>query len=163
MKYDCDALNRIQDLYDVRDIELTVENDYPIFAESASGRRAMYQSGGDEEVKFRMSGIGFRKMVRDLSGRPPDESSYFRTTFEIDKLDIRDDVPLLAKFDMERQDLSTISVLAEKLISDFPDRKIVFVPKEINIERLQLDGIVALRDHLNEVIESLNYDNIMGF
>ena len=162
MTHNYDDLNRFQELYGVRDVELSVEADYPIFAESASGKRVCYQSGGDEEVTLRMSGIGFRKMVRDLC-RPETGLSYFQPTFEIDKLDASDDAPWLAKFDLDHRDISTINMLAERLISEFPDKKIIFIPKDINIETLQLEGLITLRDNINNIIESLNYDNIMGF
>ena len=91
------------------------------------------------------------------------DQRYFRTTFEIEKLDASDDTPWVAKYDMERHDLATVEVLAKKLMSDFPDKTIIFLPKGINIEMMGADGIAALRDHLNSILESLNYDNIMGF
>ena len=48
-------------------------------------------------------------------------------------------------------------------ITKDPDKTIIFIPKGINIETMGAEGIAALRDHLNSVLESLNYDNIMGF
>lgn len=162
MTHNYDDLNRFQELYGVRDVELSVEPNYPIFAESASGKRGCYLSSGDEEVTLRMSGMGFRKMTRDLC-RPETGLSYFQPTFEIDKLDASDDALWLAKFDLDHRDISTINMLAERLISEFPDKKIIFIPKDINIEKLQLEGLITLRDNINSIIESLNYDNIMGF
>ena len=102
-------------------------------------------------------------MMRDLFSPSGNDQRYFRTTFEIEKLDVADDAPWVAKFDMERHDLATVEVLAKKLMSDFPDKTIIFIPKGINIETMGAEGIAALRDHLNSVLESLNYDNIMGF
>lgn len=117
----------------------------------------------DPAVHIEMPITAFFQMVRDLYAPSNINQGYFRTVFDIDKLDASDGAPLVAKFDMERHDLETVKTLAEKLRSDFPDRVIVFIPKNIDIEALGAEGLTALRDKLNSVIESLDYDNIMGF
>lgn len=164
MIFDGNTLDEFQKKYGVRSIETHVE---PV-AFFDRGPLDTYGYYDDTEVRFIMGGAGFRQLMRDLpqsSGTDTERGyeRYFRTTFEVDKLSLEDDTPWVAKFDTSRHDLAAISVLAEKLSSEFPNKQIVFMPKDINIETMGVEGLTALRDYLSNIIESLDYDNIMGF
>lgn len=163
MIFDGTLFDSFQEQYGVRNIETRVETASPFFSGGSLGGERYYRTSDDTEVRIEMCGTGFRQMMRDLFSPSGNDQRYFRTTFEIEKLDVADDAPWVAKFDMERHDLATVEVLAKKLMSDFPDKTIIFIPKGINIETMGAEGIADLRDHLNSVLESLNYDNIMGF
>lgn len=160
MIFDGVIFDSFQDRYGVRRVE-TERTPMAFFSGEPIGSACYHD---DAEVRIEMSSSGFREMMRDLSRPSNADDRYFRTTFEIDKLDVQDDnKPWVAKYDIKRHSLETINVLANKLASDFPDKKIVFIPNDINIELLGIEGLTALRDHLNTVIESLDFDNIMGF
>ena len=150
------TLNELKERYHVHSIESHTDS-----VEYFDQSRINYYTS-EEEVCIEMSGGGFRRMMQDLFRTPVDQG-YFRTTFEIDKFCLQDGVPWVAKFDASHQDLDVIKVLAEKLTKEFPDKKIIFLPKDINIEAMGIEGLTALRDHLSSIIENLNYDNIMGF
>ena len=161
MIFEGNTLREFQEKYGIREIETRLE---PIefFDGKLSTSRQFYN---DTEVRLTMYEAGFRQMMRDLSKTPGTDvgERYFRTTFEVDKLCLQDDIPWVAKFDASHQDLAVIKVLADKLAKEFPDKTIIFLPKDINIEAMGIDGLTALRDHLSSIIENLNYDNIMGF
>ena len=163
MIFDGTLFDSFQEQYGVRNIETRVESVSPFFSGGSLGGDRYYRSQDNTEVSIEMSGAGFRQMMRDLFQPSNVGNQYFRTTFEVDKLELPDDKPWIAKFDMERHDLEAVKVLADKLIEEFPGQQIIFFPKDINIEALGSEGIVALRDYLNGIIEALNYDNIMGF
>lgn len=124
----------------------------PIFIKG-TGEWHYYSSLSNMNVDIKMQGAGFKKMMRDLAS----------PTFEIEKPDVADSALWVVKFDMNRHNLDTIEALAKKLMSGFPDKTIIFIPKDINIETMKAEEIAALRDRLNSVLESLNYDNIMEF
>ena len=163
MIFDGTLFDSFQEQYGVRNIETRVEAASPFFSGGSLGGERYDRNHDDTEVRIEMCGSGFRQMMRDLFSPSGNDQRYFRATFEIEKLDASDDTPWVAKYDMERHDLATVEVLAKKLMSDFPDKTIIFLPKGINIEMMGAEGIAALRDHLNTILESLNYDNIMGF
>lgn len=175
MIFDGTLFDSFREQYGVRNIECDVvansffsggslgEERYYRSLDDTEVRVKYYRTLDDTEVRIEMCGAGFRKMMQDLFSPSGDGQRYFRTTFEIEKLDASDDTLWVAKYDTERHDVATVEALAKKLMSDFPDKTIIFLPKGINIEMMGAEGIAALRDHLNSILKNLNYDNIMGF
>ena len=108
----------------------------------------------NEMIEIKMTGAGFSKVVHELQQS---------TVFEVNRLDVSDAKPWIVKYDSKKNDVQTIETIAKKLEEGFPGQKMVFIPDVVNIEELKVEGITALRDYLNKVIEALDYDNIMGF
>ena len=115
MIFDGTLFDSFQEQYGVRNIETRVETASPFFSGGSLGGERYYRTSDDTEVRIEMCGTGFRQMMRDLFSPSGNDQRYFRTTFEIEKLDVADDAPWVAKFDMERHDLATVEVLAKKL------------------------------------------------
>ena len=108
----------------------------------------------NEMIKIKMTGAGFSKAIHKLQQS---------AVFELNRLDVSDTKPWIVKYDGKKNDVQTLETLAKKLEEGFPGQKMVFIPDAVNIEELKVEGITALRDYLNKVIEALDYDNIMGF
>ena len=116
-----------------------------------------------DRVRITMSGAGFRKLLSQEQKGDVSSPSFYRTIFDIDKTELANGTILVAKFDLKKNDMATLSLMAKKLAEQFPNTPIVFVPDGVEIETMGVDALTALRDQLNDTINNLNYDNIMGF
>lgn len=67
------------------------------------------------------------------------------------------------RVDLSRYDLETAQICYEHLRSQLPDKQIILIPNDINVEAIGVENLTAYRDSLNSIIENLDYNHIMGF
>lgn len=118
----------------------------------------------DAEVNISMGLYGFQRMIGDLI--KPDEVAVSRNSdfpFEISKLATTDDALLVMKVDLSRYGLETARICYEHLRSQLPDKQIILIPNDINVETIGVENLTSYRDSLNSIIENLDYNHIMGF
>lgn len=161
MTFDQFNTRMFEEKYGVRDIEIEHEPSY--YGLWTGGDLPSEPSLSTDRVRITMSGAGFRQLLSQEHRGDIFSPSFYRTIFDIDKAELPNGTILVAKFDLKKNDVATLSLMAKKLAEQFPNTPIVFVPDGVEIETMGVDALTALRDQLNDIINNLNYDNIMGF
>lgn len=64
---------------------------------------------------------------------------------------------IVGRFKFQELDLEGIRQIGINVKSAFDEQgcnnRVIFIPKDLEIQRMSLDGIIAVRDHINELIE----------
>lgn len=149
------------DKYRVIDIESVYE---PVYAYDAYNHPLVrYDSSG--EIKMRLTHGGFERLG-DLFN-PEKTVLDTRDIFTITPMEIKDDkkVVYVAKYAMDKYPLDIISEYGKKLHELFKaeGRALILMPEIIDVSIFTVEQLTQMRDNLTELIDCLNYDNIIGF
>lgn len=152
----------LHDKYRVIDIESVYE---PAYAYDAYNHPlARYDHGG--EVKMRLTHGGFEQLIRDLFN-PEKTVLDTRDVFKITPMEIKKDkkIVYVAKYAMDKYPLDVISEYGKKLheLFEAEGRTLILMPEIIDVSVLTVEQLTQMRDSLTELIQSLSYDNIIGF
>lgn len=146
-----DTFDLLREKYRVYDIETRYE--YDSFSD---GR----------EVTMRASLTGFERMMQDLFN-PERTVIDTREVFSVSPMEITSDKKCVyvAKYPMEKYPLDIIAAYGEKLREALEAEgcKVILMPKMLDVSILTVEQLTQMRDNLTELIQSLSYDNIIGF
>ena len=122
-----------------------------------------YDSPG--AVTMQTSLAGFERMAIDLL-KPKREAIDIGEVFSITPIEIHSGKNVVCvRYPMDEYPLDTIieplNRLREALGSE--GHKVIFIPQSIDVSILTVEQLKQMRDELNELIDSLNYNNIIGF
>lgn len=125
-----------------------------------------YSGAFDEnEVTINLSGFGFTQLVKDLFN-PQNCTNGLEKMFSISTIPIKEDnVVYVAKYATDEYPIDVIVEYGKKLREVFEanGHKLILMPKIIDVSALGVEQIIKIRDGLTELIDSLSYDNIIGF
>lgn len=148
-----DTFDLLREKYRVYDIE-TRYDPYGSFGTS------------DHEVTISTSLTGFQRMVDDLFS-PERAVIDTRDIFSVSPMEITTDKKCVyvAKYPMEKYPLDVIAAYGEKLREalEVERCKVILMPKMLDVSILTVEQLTQMRDNLTELIQSLSYDNIIGF
>lgn len=146
-----DTFDLLREKYRVYDIETRYE--YDSFSD---GR----------EVTMRASLTGFERMMQDLFNTERTVLDT-REVFTVSPMEITSDKKCVyvAKYHMEKYPLDIIAAYGEKLREALEAEgcKVILMPKMLDVSILTVEQLQQMRDGLTELIQSLSYDNIIGF
>lgn len=152
----------LHDKYRVIDIKSVYEPVYAYDAYNHPPRIARY----DRDVKMRLTCGGFERLIKDLFN-PEKTVLDTRDVFKITPMEIQDDnkVVYVAKYAMDKYPLDIISEYGKKLHELFEAKghTLILIPEIIDVSVLTVEQLTQMRDNLTELIQSLSYDNIIGF
>ena len=118
------------------------------------------------EVTMELSMSGFNRLVNDLFS-PNKNVVDTRDVFTIVPMEIKDkrQAIYIAKYKMDKYPLGIISEYGKKLHELFESegRALILMPEFIDVSVLSTEQLTQMRDNLTALIESLSYDNIIGF
>lgn len=118
------------------------------------------------EVTMELSMSGFNRLVNDLFS-PNKNVVDTRDVFTIVPMEIKDEKQAIyiAKYKMDKYPLDIIAEYGKKLHELFESegRKLILMPEFIDVSVLSPEDLTQMRDNLTELINSLSYDNIIGF
>lgn len=148
-----DTFDLLREKYRVYDIETRYES---------------YDSFGvnDREVTMRASLTGFERMMGDLFN-PERTVIDTRDVFSVSPMEITSDkrCVYVAKYPMDKYPLDVIAAYGEKLreVLEAEGCNVILMPKALDVSILTVEQLAQMRDNLTELIQSLSYDNIIGF
>ena len=162
MIIDQTTIDVLQDRYQVMDMESRYE---PSYAYDARGRAAgILEYGG--EIKMRLTHSGFERLIRDLF-TPDKQVIDTRDIFAVTPLEIATDKKCvyLAKYSMEKHPIDVVAAYGEKLLGALSAEGCtgILLPNIFDVSVLTVEQLQQMRDNLTELIQSLSYDNIIGF
>lgn len=162
MIIDQTTIDILQDKYQVIDIESRYE---PTYAYGSSGRpMGVMDFGG--EIKMRLTHSGFERIIRDLFS-PEKQVIDTRDVFAVSPMEITSDkrCVYVAKYPMDKYPLDIIAEYGEKLREalEAEGQKVILMPQTFDVSLLTVEQLQQMRDGLTELIQSLSYDNIIGF
>ncbi len=117
----------------------------------------------ENEIEMRISATGFYKLLEDLMSSK--HSSNVEDVFSITTIENKTDGIYVVKYPINEHPLDLIKTYGEQLRERFDaeGRTLILMPKEIDVSVLNIAQLKQLRDDLSELINNLNYDNIIGF
>ena len=151
------TLEVLQGKYGIRDIEMRYESYDANTNESI---------GFDGEVTMSLPRLGFERLIRDIFS--PEKSVIdTRDVFSIAPVEIKSGgkIVYVAKYEMDKYPLEIIAAYGTKLREAFEAEgcKLILMPKIMDVSILTVEQLTQMRDDLTELIQSLSYDNIIGF
>lgn len=157
MIIDQTTIEVLQGKYGIRDIESRYESCY-------SNTREPIDFGG--EVRMSLPHLGFERLIRDLFS-PEKNVIDTRDIFSIMPMEIKNDGKLVyvAKYEMDEYPLDIIAEYGAKLHEFFEAEgcRLILMPKIIDVSILTVEQLTQMRDDLTKLINSLSYENIIGF
>lgn len=118
------------------------------------------------EVTMQASLTGFERMMRDLFS-PERTVIDTRDVFSVSPMEITSDKKrvYLAKYSMEKYPLDIVAAYGEKLLEALSAEGCtgILLPNIFDVSILTVEQLTQMRDNLTELIQSLSYDNIIGF
>lgn len=127
---------------------------------------SQYESPYEGEVVMRLAHDGFERLIQDL--RISDKQVIDDwDIFAVSPIEIRTDkrYVYLAKFPLEKYPMNVIVESGKKLLEVFSAKGCtgIVLPDVLDISILTVEQLTQMRDNLTEVIQNMNYDNIIGF
>lgn len=162
MIIDQTTIDIFEDRYGVFDIESHYEPAYAY----GTGNRAMGVTDFGGEVKMCLKHSGFERLLRDLFTVEKGVVDT-RDIFSMTSMEIPSDgkVVCVAKYPIGEYPLDMIAAYGKKLRETLETEgcKVILMPKTIDVSILTVEQLTQLRDDLTELINSLSYENIIGF
>lgn len=142
MVFNEDRIIKFQKQYDVYNLE----------------HRVGFNDALDAEVAINMGLCGFGQMLDQLSVK--DEKDFVT---EVNSFDSSDGDVVVVKIKQSEIDIDRAQKLYEEIANSLPDKTIIMIPDWAGIELFDVDILRSIRDKLNDTINNLCYDNVMGF
>lgn len=118
------------------------------------------------EIRMSLPPSGFERLIRDLFS-PEKNVIDTRDVFSIVPMEIKNDgkIVYVAKYEMDKYPLDVVADYGAKLREVFEEKgcQLILMPKIMDVSILTVEQLKQMRDELNELIDSLNYNNIIGF
>lgn len=119
-----------------------------------------------DDIEMKLTRGGFERLIRDLFSTEKTVLDT-RDVFSIVPVAIKNasDVVYVAKYAMDKYPLDVVATYGEKLRTAFEaeGHKLILIPQTIDVSAFTVEQLSEMRDGLTELINSLSYDNIMGF
>lgn len=162
MIIDQTTVDILKNRYGVFDIESRYDSTYAYGAEN----RVIGMTDFGGEIEMHLAHSGFERLLRDLFS-VENAAVDIRNIFSIAPMEIQPDgkVVYVAKYPVDEYPLDVIAAYGKKLREAFEaeGRRVILMPKIIDVSVLTVEQLVQMRDNLTELIQNLSYDNIIGF
>lgn len=163
MIFEENDLQKLHDRYMVESIDIESEPASPFYAYNSSNVPMMaYRGGTASTTKIKLDTRGFRQLLRDAAIGANNGNLYdWERPFDIKK--ITDDAnQYIVRFNMEETPLDQVQRIGEQLTKTFPDKRFVFIPRNVDMETADTSVLEQIRDMLSTMINDRSYDCLMG-
>lgn len=156
------TLDTLKDKYQVIDIETQYKQPYAY----APVGRGVVASDLDGEIQIRLTHSGFERLIQDLH-TPDKQTIDAQDVFTVSPIEIIPDerCVYLAKFSFGKYPVNVVVESGKKLLEAFSAEGCtgIVLPDIFDISILTVEQLTQMRDNLTEMIQNMNYDNVMGF
>lgn len=83
--------------------------------------------------------------------------------FIVKELDFVGDSLLVLRGDTKQLSFDELKGVYDRLLRVFQRREILFLPTDAALQVMSAEELISVRDHLNDLIDTLRYDKLMQF
>lgn len=156
------TLDTLKSKYQAIDIESRREQPYAY----ALVGRTVAATDLDGEITMRLTRRGFERLIQDLHTSDK-QAIDVRDVFAVSPIEITTDKKCvyLAKFPLEKYPMDVVVASGKKLLEFLSAEGCtgIVLPDIFDVSILSMEQLTQIRDSLTEIIQNMNYDNIIGF